>query len=314
MYPRISDLFLDLFGIDLPFPIYSFGAMVALAILTAVWLTRREFDRLYAEGRLSGVRVAVDDDRKKGRRTTREESPSALLGTLTVMAVVLGIVGSKLFHILENLDDFTADPFGMIFSSGGLTFYGGLLLAGATMAWYVRKQGLSLPTVADAMAPALMLAYGIGRIGCHLAGDGDWGIQADLSAKPSWIPTFLWAETYPNNILGVTIEPPGVYPTSIYEFLMAALLFGVLWAVRRHPFRAGWLFSLYLVFNGVERFLIEQIRVNNTFELFGLTVTQAEVIAVLIILTGVFGLLRTTRRRDARKDAGERPAVASHSA
>ena len=298
MYPRLSDIFQDLFGFSLPFPIYSFGAMVAVAVLTAMWLARKELDRMYESGRISSVRMKVENGKEKARRRTwKEVSPSALMGTVTVMAVLLGIAGSKLFHILENLDDFFANPFGMIFSSGGLTFYGGLIVAGVAIAWFVRKKGVSLGAFADALAPSLMLAYGIGRIGCHLAGDGDWGIVADMSLKPEWLPTWLWAETYPNNILNIDLPAPGVYPTSIYEFVFAALLFGVLWGLRKHPYRNGWLFSVYLVLNGVERFLIEKIRVNNEFDVLGLTVTQAEIISSLIILAGIVGLAFTWKRR-----------------
>lgn len=307
MYPRLSDLFDDLFGIELPFPIYSFGAMVALAVLVGAWLTRRELDRMYHAGRIGSVRVPAEDEKGRRRGAMQQASPSVLVGTVTILAVVLGIVGSKLFHILENLGDFALDPLGMIFSSGGLTFYGGLLLAGFGIAWFVRRHGVPVAAFADAVAPSLMLAYGIGRIGCHLAGDGDWGIVSDLSLKPDWLPTWLWAETYPNNILGADLPYPGVYPTSIYEFLAAGLLFGVLWAVRKHPFLNGWLFSLYLVFNGIERFLIEKIRVNNTFDLVGLTVTQAEVIATLIFLAGVVGLVLTSRRRRAEAPADTPP-------
>lgn len=299
MYPRLSDAFQDLFGFSLPFPIYSFGAMVALGVLAAMWLTQRELNRMYETGRLGPVRVQVEEGKGRSKRKTwKEASPSVLVGTITVMAVVLGIAGSKLFHILENLGDFSRDPIGMIFSSGGLTFYGGLIVAGLAIAWYVRKKSTSLGGFADAAAPGLMLAYGIGRIGCHLAGDGDWGIVADLSLKPDWLPIWLWAETYPNNILNVTLPEPGVYPTSVYEFVFAGLLFGVLWAARKHPFRNGWLFSLYLVLNGIERFLIEKIRVNNEFDVLGLTVTQAEVISSLIILAGIVGLALTWKARE----------------
>lgn len=311
MYPRLSDITRDLFGFELPFPIYSFGAMVAIAVLTAMWLTRRELDRMYEKGRISSVRVPVEDDKKKrGRTAMRDASPSALIGTITVLAVVLGIAGSKLFHILENLDDFSRDPLGMIFSSGGLTFYGGLILAGITIAWYIRKKGAEVGAFADALAPGLMLAYGIGRIGCHLAGDGDWGIVADMSAKPAWLPTWMWAETYPNNILNINLPDPGVYPTSIYEFLAAALLFGVLWVFRKHPYKNGWLFSFYLVLNGIERFLIEQIRVNNEFAVLGLRVTQAEVIASLILLAGLIGLALTWKPR-GHDETSPQTAVAS---
>lgn len=297
MYPRLSDIFSDVFGFDFPMPIYSFGAMVAIAVLTAAWLLRMELDRMYRAGRLPAVRVPDEEKGKRKRSGTVQRSPAVLVGTITILALVSGFAGAKLFHILENLPDFFSNPMGMVFSTGGFTFYGGLLVAAGTLAWYARKYGLHVWTFADAVAPGLMIAYGIGRIGCHLAGDGDWGIASDLSSKPGWVPTWLWAETYPNNILNVDLAPPGVYPTPIYEFLMAGILFGVLWSLRRHPFLGGWLFSLYLVFAGIERFLIEQIRVNNTFEMIGLVVTQAEVISVCIILAGVIGLVLTTRKR-----------------
>lgn len=297
MYPRLSDIFRDLFGFSLPIPIYSFGAMVAVGVLTAMWLTQRELDRMYANGRISGVQVPVEKKRQRGRAAMREASPSVLIGTVTVLAVALGIAGSKLFHILENLDAFAANPVGMIFGTGGLSFYGGLIVAGLTIAWYVRRKGVEQGAFADAVAPSLMLGYGIGRIGCHLAGDGDWGIVANLSAKPTWLPTWLWAETYPNNILGVDLAAPGVYPTSVYEFVFAALLFGVLWVFRKHPYRNGWLFSFYLVLNGIERMMIEQIRVNNEFDVLWMTVTQAEVIAFFVITAGVVGLTLTWKRR-----------------
>jgi len=285
MYPRLSDLFPDLLGIPAPVPIYSFGVMVATAILLGTWLGARELDRKYAHGEVGGV--ALDAG-------TGEQSPSVLVGTLAVLAAGMGIVGAKLFTILGNPGAFVLDPAGMIFSTGGLTFYGGLIVAGGTIVWYLRRWDLSVAPVADAAAPGLMLAYGVGRIGCHLAGDGDWGIPADLAARPDWWPLWLWAETYPNAIVGPPAQP--VYPTSVYEALAATLLFGVLWALRRHPYRAGWLFSLYLVLNGVERFLIEQIRVNPEYTLFGATPTQAEIIAVLLVAAGGAGLARTWKR------------------
>jgi len=285
MYPRLSDLFRDLLGVDFPVPIYSFGVMVAVAILTGAYLGARELDRKYANGDIGGVRLPD---------ASEEESPSVLVGAITVIAAGTGIVGAKLFTILGNPGPFLLDPAGMLFSTGGLTFYGGLLVAAAAIVWYLRRYDLSVPPVADAAAPGLMLAYGIGRIGCHLAGDGDWGIPANLDAKPDWLPMWLWAEPYPNAIIGPPAEP--VYPTSVYEAIAATLLFGGLWALRRHPYRAGWLFSLYLVLNGVERVLIEQIRVNPEYTLFGMTPTQAELISVALIAVGLVGLARTWER------------------
>lgn len=300
MYPRIIEIPLpfSIFGID-TLSIYSFGFMVALAFMAAAWLSRRELDRLHAAGRLPAVKIPVDGGKdKRGRKRYQTTSPGLLMGTITVIAVAGGFVGAKVFHILENLDAFARDPAGMVFSTGGFTFYGGLIVAALAIARFVKKKGLDVPTVADALAPGLMIAYGIGRIGCHLSGDGDWGIPANLAARPDWVPTWFWAETYPNNILNETLAQP-VYPTPLYEFLACALLFGILWRLRKHPYASGWLFSVYLIFTGIERFLIELIRVNNRFDLFGLSVTQAEVISVLLISAGLLGLKWTWRRREA---------------
>ncbi|MBO6575585.1 MAG: prolipoprotein diacylglyceryl transferase [Rhodothermales bacterium] len=300
MYPRLSDIFQDWFGFEFPIPIYSFGFMVAAAVMLAGWLGQRELDRLYEKGRAKGIKVPADKaDKKKGRKGRMVEvSPSYLMGTITVIVVVGGFAGAKLFHILENLDLFFRAPGRMIFSSGGFTFYGGLIAATVLVVWYLRKQGQNAALFADAVAPGVMLAYGVGRIGCHLSGDGDWGIAANVAAKPDWLPMWLWAEDYPNNHLGIDLSAAPVYPTPIYEFTMAAILFLVLFSLRDHPFKAGWLFGLYLVFAGIERFLIEKIRVNNEFELLGLTVTQAEVISVTMILLGGVLMYRTWQRRE----------------
>jgi phosphatidylglycerol:prolipoprotein diacylglycerol transferase len=298
MYPRLSDIFLDVFGFNFPLPIYSFGALVAVAILTASWITGKELDRMYAKGLISGVKLR--EPKKKGggngKRAIKTHSPSAIIGTVTIIAVVAGFAGSKLFHILENLDDFGENPLGLIFSTGGFTFYGGLILAAAMISWFVRRHGVSVRRFADAIAPSLILGYGIGRVGCHLAGDGDWGIAADIAAKPGWLPMWLWAETYPRNIVGQNLADNPVYPTSIYEFVAGVLLFWVLWLLRKHPFQAGWLFSWYVLFAGFERFMIEKIRVNNEFDLLGLTVTQAEVISIVMISLGLVGLFLTTKK------------------
>lgn len=307
MYPRLSDIFPDLFGFELPFPIYSFGAMVAVAVLAAAWLTSYDLNRMYREGRIGAIRVRKEDTKGRNRTSTRQASPAELMGTVTVIAVVAGVVGAKIFHILENLDDFFANPAGMLFATGGLTFFGGFIVAGIAIAWYVRSKGVAVGAFADAVAPGLLLAYGIGRIGCHLAGDGDWGIASDVAAKPDWIPMWLWAETYPNNILNQTIPEPGVYPTPLYEFAMAAILFGVLWSLRRHPFLNGWLFALYLIFSGAERFLIEQIRVNVEMRIFGIVATQAEVISVLLVIAGAILLGLLSRKRADVAAGGYRP-------
>jgi phosphatidylglycerol:prolipoprotein diacylglycerol transferase len=161
----------------------------------------------------------------------------------------------------------------------------------------LRRHRLPIPAMLDALAPSLMLGYAIGRLGCQLSGDGDWGIAADMALKPGWLPDWWWAQTYDGNMLGVVIAQPGVYPAPLYESLAALLLFGVLWALRSLPLRPGHLFSLYLLLAGFERLLVEKIRVNPRHEWFGVALTQAEIISVLLILTGMLGLLVAARGR-----------------
>jgi prolipoprotein diacylglyceryltransferase len=239
-----------------------------------------------------------------------EQSATALLPTVITIAFVAGIIGSKIFHNLEYWDEFWQDPLTGLLSFSGLTFYGGLILAAVCIALYIRKYGLPILPFADSVAPALMLAYGIGRIGCQISGDGDWGID-NLAPKPSWLsflPDWAWAYNYPNNVLGRGVPIEGcvgdfcnqlatpVFPTPIYETLMAFAIFGVLWVLRTRLPKAGQLAAIYLMLNGAERFTIELIRVNATVPLFGMQVTQAEIIAVGFIIAGAVLLFFTSRR------------------
>lgn len=241
--------------------------------------------------------------RKDTKPVSREVETGAeeSLGTVTMIAAIGGIVGAKLFHNLENLSDFMQDPVGALLSFDGLTFYGGLILASFLIIRYLRKQNLPVLPYVDAAAPALMLAYGVGRMGCQFSGDGDWGV-VNTASKPSWLswaPDWAWSYTYPNNVIreGVPIPgctgdfcfqlPESVFPTPLYEIIMALFLAAVLWGLRRHIQVPGRLFAIYLVVNGLERFLIEKIRVNTTISLGGMNVTQAEIISSLLILAGL---------------------------
>jgi prolipoprotein diacylglyceryltransferase len=146
-----------------------------------------------------------------------------------------------------------------------------------------------------------MLAYGIGRIGCQVAGDGDWGIVNTYSKPLSWIPDWLWAYDYPHNVNkeGVPLLnctwgdycyhlPAPVFPTPLYEIAMALLLFALLWSIRKKVKVTGRLFAIYLIANGIERFLIEHIRVNTKYDIFGFHPTQAEIISSCLIVFGIF--------------------------
>lgn len=232
--------------------------------------------------------------------------PHQRVGEITIVAAISGIIGAKLFAIFESADTiraFVSDPLNTFFSGSGLAVYGGLIVAFATVYWYVKKLGMKPIHIMDAVAPALMIGYAIGRLGCHFSGDGDWGIVNEL-AKPSWffLPEWMWAYDYPHNVLnqGVPIEgcefrycrrlDPPVYPTPIWESIICTGLFLILWFLRKKLTVPGMLFAVYLVLNGVERFFIEKIRVNDTFILMGMEMTQAELISFLTILTGlIFG-------------------------
>lgn len=225
--------------------------------------------------------------------------PQDRVGEITLLALVYGLAGAKLFDIFENWSSFLQNPAAYIFSPAGLTMYGGLICAAIAIGVYARKHKIGFFALADAVAPALMLAYGIGRIGCHVAGDGDWGIMSDLASKPTFLPDWAWSYQYPHNVLeeGVPIAgcvgpfcnqlPAGAFPTPLYEAVACIVLFGVLWGVRKRIKITGQMFSLYLILNGLERFAIEKIRINIKMDLLGFHPTQAELIATFLMVLGL---------------------------
>jgi len=230
--------------------------------------------------------------------------------TIAFIAAVFGIIGAKIFDQLENWHSFVADPWGSLFSFSGLTFYGGLIFAAIAVIWYTGKHKIPWKPLSDSFAPVLALGYGIGRMGCQVAGDGDWGI-VNTFTKPHWLnfmPDWLWSYNYPHNIIneGVRIPgcmgehcmqlPQGVFPTPVYETLMMVVVFIVLWSIRKRIKIPGVLFSIYLIFNGVERFFIEHIRVDNTYDIFNHKVTQAELISPVLVLIGIVGWYLLVKR------------------
>ncbi len=234
-----------------------------------------------------------------------EIHPYQHAGNLTLIAAFAGIVGAKIFHNLENWDEFIADPVDALISFSGLTMYGGLILASIALIYYGKKNKITITHLIDSSAPTLMIGYAVGRIGCHVAGDGDWGIN-NISPKPTWLnwlPDWMWSYDYPHNVNSVG-EPiancldlkycnhlvPNVYPTAFYETIMCLILFFVLWYLRKKITTPGMLFSIYLIFNGVERFFIEKIRVNTLYHINNFAFTQAELISTILFLLGCIGI------------------------
>ena len=382
MYPNISYLLNDLFGINIPLPIQTFGFFVAIAFLLSSWTLSLELKRKEKEGLifatshkkivgkkittqqlifsffigflvgykliyaglnyndfanhpqafilssqghiLGGILGGIINCFLKYKEVKKQEletpkiitqniHPYQLVGNMTMIAAISGIIGAKLFHNLENIDQFLMDPVGQLLSFSGLTFYGGLIFGAIAVIYYARKYGIHYKIISDAAAPGLMLAYGIGRMGCQFSGDGDWGIN-NLAQKPQWmkfLPDWTWSYTYPHNVINAGAPIEGcqgnychqliypVFPTPLYEIIMALALFGLLWFLRKRINIAGVLFGIYLFFNGLERFFIEKIRINTNYIIFGKEITQAEIISVGLMLTGIiiiFKLLSNYRK------------------
>ncbi len=268
--------------------------------------------------------------------------PHDRVGDIVIFAALFGFLGAKIFNSLETWDDFIKNPVQSLISFSGLTFYGGLIMAALAIWYYARKHKIGFWHLNDAAAPALMLAYGTGRIGCQVAGDGDWGIvnsayavgpdlktipgsaqifQEEVAKNsdfylsqfgslnvphlalkgPSFLPNWLFGYTYPHNVIGEGVKIPGcsgpycsylplpVFPTPFYETIVCVGLFFLIWSLRKKMRVPGTLFAFYLFINGIERFLIEKIRVNTRYSIFGFHPTQAEIISTLLVFGG--GLL-----------------------
>ncbi|GAA4913173.1 prolipoprotein diacylglyceryl transferase [Mucilaginibacter defluvii] len=237
--------------------------------------------------------------------------PHELMGNILLWAAVFGFAGAKLFNALENWDAFTADPVGMLIGTSGLTFYGGLICGGAAVLYIAKKNGIKPLTMLDIGGPGMMLSYAVGRIGCQMAGDGDWGI-VNLAPKPgwlSWAPDWMWAFKYPHNVNaeGVPIAgclgkycnelPQPVFPTPFYEVVVCLVLFLIIWTIRNKVTKPGALFGIYLILAGIERFFVELIRVNTKYHLFGISFTQAEMISLFMVIAGVILLARSDNKR-----------------
>lgn len=262
MYPEI----------DLgPLTLQTFGLMFALAFIAAGALIAK---RLKEIGR-----------------------PADWAYEIGFAALIGGVVGSRAYFLIQNYDSLDEDLLGNLISGTGLVWYGGLLggaLGVLLWAWYRDFLRLAL---LDLAAPALALGYAVGRVGCQLSGDGDYG-------KPWDGP---WAMSYPD---GTVPTDRTVHPTPIYETLAMGFGAWLLWQLRDR-FRVGVLFALYLLYAGAERFLIEFIRRNDEVAL-GLTFAQWESLAMLF--AGSIWLYAVRRRHGSLGRVGEPRATASRSA
>jgi prolipoprotein diacylglyceryl transferase len=375
MYPTLTDFFYDVFGINIPLPIQTYGFFVALGFLTGIYFIARELKRKekltgykpftekiligepaktsaiiisaiggfiigykvleaiinysdfvanpqtfilslrgsilggFIGAALSGYLTYYEKKKNKLEKPKwidQTTYPHELAGNILVIAAIFGLLGAKIFHNLENFDDFMQDPIGSIFSFSGLTFLGGLIVGITAVIIYARKKNIQSLFLLDAAAPALPLGYAVGRLGCHVSGDGCWGIP-NPNPKPEWmsfLPDWMWSYDYPNNVINAggkmvenctsshchVLDVP-VFPTSFYETSMMVFVFIILWSLRKRIQIPGVLFTLFLVFAGIERLIIEQIRVNNEYSIWGRGITQAELISSILIILGTVGII-----------------------
>ena len=205
---------------------------------------------------------------------SRRGYDSAWAYDFILYAYVGGLVGARLFLLTSAWDVFVSDPFEFLFSGSGWVWQGGVFGGAAAVWWGCRRKGLPMLVAGDIAGPAMAIGQAIGRIGCQLAGDGDYG-------TPTSLP---WAMSYPNGTVPTTEL---VHPTPIYEALLYGAIFWTLWRTRRHGYRSGVSLGLYLIATGCVRFAVEFVRINHVVAA-GLTLPQWLSLVSCILGIGLF--------------------------
>lgn len=255
-----------------PITIYSFGLMMGIAFLVASMLLSAEVKR-------------------RGKDAT--------IGTsITMISLIGGIAGAKLFHLFENWSDFIGDPIGMAFSSGGLTWYGGFLLATALIYVFIRRKNITFFEMADMAAPSLAIGYGIARIGCHLAGDGDYGIATDLPWKTAYVHGTVPTAFVLDPATGARVPTEWVHPAPVYEFILGVIIFSILYARRKKKLPVGNQFAWFLLLHPFARLMVEFIRINPRL-ILGLS--EAQLISIALLVWGVFLLGKKSMASSSKK-------------
>jgi phosphatidylglycerol:prolipoprotein diacylglycerol transferase len=240
-----------------PLSLPTFGLMVATALMCAGYTLQKDFERrgLHADAY-----------------------------SMITFAGLAGMLGAKLYHLLETPAEFFADPWPLLFSRTGFAWFGGFLGGFGVMLYMGRRAKLPLLEFLDACSPAAAVGYGIGRIGCLLSGDGDYGIPTSLP----------WGMSFPNGIVPTTER---VHPTPLYEFIIWLAIGALLWHMgskaTRGPKAKGEIFCDYLILTGIARFLVEIIRINpRSF----LGMSNAQAVSALSVIAGAALLWRVKKK------------------
>jgi phosphatidylglycerol:prolipoprotein diacylglycerol transferase len=272
-----------------PLHVYSYGLMLGISFLLGSYILALHLKR-----------NAIDP---------------GVASTITFLAVIFGIGGAKMLYLIEEWESFVRDPFGMAFSAGGLTWYGGFLLALLAVSLFIRSKRIPFLKVWDGLGIALILAYGVGRIGCHLAGDGDYGapthlpwgtIYAQGVAKPSralqeyfqhhpeqraeWkydsLRVLFAGKDRMGNPYTRFDEITPLHPTPLYEFVLGCAGFGLLFWLRSRLKVDGTLFMCYVMLSSIFRFFVEFLRLNP--HLFG-GLSEAQLFSIVLFVAALGG-------------------------
>lgn len=257
------------------FTVTTFGLMMFLSFIVAAWILSKQLQ-------------------------LRDMNPEIAWDVL-VWTALGGILGAKLYYIGLHWQDLVNDPVGTLTSRAGLVWYGGFIGGAIAYSWYSRRHGLPLARMFDATAPALALAYAVGRLGCFLVGD-DYGVPTD-----SWVGIAFPKGSPPTTAgyfrtLGVDIPADvpnsailAVHPTQLYEIAAALVMFAILWRVSSPRLRDGQLFGLYMILYGIERFAVEFVRAKGDRIVAGLSTSQ--IASILLVSFGAYLWTRRTAKR-----------------
>lgn len=255
-----------------PLKVYSYGLMLGIGFLIGSYILSLEFKR-----------KGIDPN---------------LASNITIIALIFGLAGAKLLYLIENWSSFLKAPIDMTFSAGGLTWYGGFILGMIAVALYVRSKKISVLKVIDGLGVALILAYGVARLGCHFSGDGDYGFPTNLPwgtnyEHGTYPPSRAFAifpditSQYPN---GIVPDNTPCHPTPVYEMLLGVAGFILMWKYfRKQNYPDGMVFAIYLVMASLFRFSIEFLRLNPRLA-FGLS--EAQLIGTVLFAVGLLWIIR----------------------